>query len=88
MKWENFGAFLSSLLRREIFLTGAFLSDFHCISIKNAHVYCSTDSVLLKTQKPYTYFYTFILNVVLKVQSLTHIVWIGWVTELAGFLHL
>jgi hypothetical protein len=35
MKWENFGAFLSLLLRQEIFLTGFFLSKFHCIS----HVY-------------------------------------------------
>jgi hypothetical protein len=31
IKWENFGAFLSWLLRREIFLTGFFLSKFHCI---------------------------------------------------------
>jgi hypothetical protein len=30
VKWENFCAFLSSLLRREIFLTGFFLSEFHC----------------------------------------------------------
>jgi hypothetical protein len=30
MKWENFGAFLSWLLRREIILTGFFLSEFHC----------------------------------------------------------
>jgi hypothetical protein len=32
MKWENFGAFLSWLLRQEIFLTGFFLSEFHCSS--------------------------------------------------------
>jgi hypothetical protein len=31
MKWENFGAFLSWLLRWEIFLTGFFLSKFRCI---------------------------------------------------------
>jgi hypothetical protein len=31
MKWENFGAFLSWLLRLEIFLTGFFLSEFRCI---------------------------------------------------------
>jgi hypothetical protein len=31
MKWENFGAFLSWFLRREIFLTGYFLSEFHCV---------------------------------------------------------
>jgi hypothetical protein len=31
MKHENFGAFLSQLLRREIFLAGFFLSEFHCI---------------------------------------------------------
>jgi hypothetical protein len=30
MKWENFGAFLSWLVRWEIFLTGFFLSEFHC----------------------------------------------------------
>jgi hypothetical protein len=30
MKWENFGAFLSWLLRQEIFLTRFFLSEFHC----------------------------------------------------------
>jgi hypothetical protein len=30
IKWENFGAFLSSLLRQEIFLTGEVLSEFHC----------------------------------------------------------
>jgi hypothetical protein len=28
MKWENFGAFLSRLLRWEIFLTGFFLKRF------------------------------------------------------------
>jgi hypothetical protein len=33
MKWENFGAFLSWFLRQEIFLTGFFLSEFHCICI-------------------------------------------------------
>jgi hypothetical protein len=33
MKWENSGAFLSWLLRREIFLTGFFLSEFHCTCI-------------------------------------------------------
>jgi hypothetical protein len=31
MKWNNFCAFLSRLLRREIFLTRFFLSKFHCI---------------------------------------------------------
>jgi hypothetical protein len=30
MKWENFSAFLSWLLRWEIFLTAFFLSEFHC----------------------------------------------------------
>jgi hypothetical protein len=34
MKWENFGAFLSWLLRQEIFLTGFFLSEFHCNKIE------------------------------------------------------
>jgi hypothetical protein len=29
IKWENFGAFLSCLLRREIFLTGDFLNEFN-----------------------------------------------------------
>jgi hypothetical protein len=33
MKWENFGAFLSRLVRRKIFLTGFFLSEFHCTSV-------------------------------------------------------
>jgi hypothetical protein len=32
IKWENFGAFLSCL-RREVFLTGFFLSRFHRILI-------------------------------------------------------
>jgi hypothetical protein len=36
MKWENFGAFLSWLLRREVFLTGFFLSEFHCNSLGTA----------------------------------------------------
>jgi hypothetical protein len=31
MKWENFVAFLSWLLRQEIFLTRFFLSKFYCI---------------------------------------------------------
>jgi hypothetical protein len=35
MKWENFGAFLSRLLRWEIFLSGFLLSEFHCSSDKN-----------------------------------------------------
>jgi hypothetical protein len=30
IKWENVGAFLSFLLRQEIFLTGFFLREFHC----------------------------------------------------------
>jgi hypothetical protein len=33
MKRENFGAFLSWLVRREIFLTGFFLSEFHCVCL-------------------------------------------------------
>jgi hypothetical protein len=32
IKWENFGAFLSWLLRLEIFLTGDFLNKFYCTS--------------------------------------------------------
>jgi hypothetical protein len=47
MKWENFGAFLSWLLRREIFLTRFFLSEFHyskfcyrCVS--SCHWICPT----------------------------------------------
>jgi hypothetical protein len=35
MKWESSGAFLSWLLRREIFLTGFFLSEFHCSNWTN-----------------------------------------------------
>jgi hypothetical protein len=33
IKWENFGAFLSWLLRQEIFLTGNFLNEFYCTYI-------------------------------------------------------
>jgi hypothetical protein len=36
IKWENFGAFLSWLLRREIFLIGDVLSQFHHTSL-NLH---------------------------------------------------
>jgi hypothetical protein len=36
MKWENSGAFLSRLLRWEIFLTGFFLSKFHCMCLTDA----------------------------------------------------
>jgi hypothetical protein len=32
IKWENFGAFVSRLLRREIFLTGDSLNGFYSIS--------------------------------------------------------
>jgi hypothetical protein len=38
MKLEDFGAFLSWLLRREIFVTGVFLSEFHCILLN--FLYC------------------------------------------------
>jgi hypothetical protein len=33
IKCENFGAFLSRLLRQEIFLTGDVLNEFYCISL-------------------------------------------------------
>jgi hypothetical protein len=33
IQWENFGAFLSWLLRREIFLTGDILNEFYYIWI-------------------------------------------------------
>jgi hypothetical protein len=38
MKLENFGAFLSRFLRQEIFLTGFFLSEFHCICLETEAV--------------------------------------------------
>jgi hypothetical protein len=31
IKWENFGAFLSGLLRWEIFLTEDVLNEFYCM---------------------------------------------------------
>jgi hypothetical protein len=34
IKWENFGAFLSLLLRLEIFLTGDILNEFYCTLIR------------------------------------------------------
>jgi hypothetical protein len=39
MKWENFGAFLSWLLRGQSFLTGFFLSEFHCLFIMSVWYY-------------------------------------------------
>jgi hypothetical protein len=33
INWEKFGAFLSWLLRQEIFLTGDILNEFYCIII-------------------------------------------------------
>jgi hypothetical protein len=35
IKWENFGAFLSWLLKQEIFLTGDVLNKFYCIGESN-----------------------------------------------------
>jgi hypothetical protein len=35
IKWEDFDAFLSWLLKQEIFLTGFFLREFHCNLIWN-----------------------------------------------------
>jgi hypothetical protein len=34
-KWENFGAFLSWLLRQKIFLTRFILSEFHRTTVWN-----------------------------------------------------
>jgi hypothetical protein len=41
MKRENFGAFLSWLLKQEIFLTGFFLSKFHCITVRRNVLLCT-----------------------------------------------
>jgi hypothetical protein len=45
IKWKNFGAFLSWLLRREIFLTEFFLSEFYCIQLL-IYLYLYTHNVL------------------------------------------
>jgi hypothetical protein len=46
IKWENFGAFLSWLLRREIFLTGDSINKFYCTSIQFSHIQDDSDLML------------------------------------------